>query len=278
MNLPCIHAREIHAIKEKNEVYVAAVSDALSSGSSMIEGPTKTYSLLEEALGQANEILSKEFQKIKVVWVKQLSSRRPQRDNLIESQYNQQLGLAIDGKLEEMGMVDPKTIDGEKLKASKALADEIYRQVRMHLAAKKVDGIMLFENGYKLDKRLLKQHEITIDGEGFLNINGLRLVAREKNEFWPLRAEVFRSSSISRWINEEGDIRVFDDHDLVRPDRRGMLIRLNKVHNIATEQLVARAREEGDKYPDLYYLVERDTLSDMRIEELTKILQSFPEP
>lgn len=243
-----------------------------------MEKPSETYLLLCGALNLANEILAKEHGEIEVTWVKQLSGKRPQRDDLIEPQYNQQLGLKIGSEVEEMGMVDPKTIDGKHLKSPEVLAEEIARQVRLHLTAKKVDEIIKFQNGYKLDTRLLKQHVITLDDDGFLNVNGLRLVAKVETGFWPLRAQVFRSSSIGRWINEGDDIRVFDEFDLIRPDRKGMLIQLSKIHRIAVDQLVEQHREEGAKYSGLYYGVERDILTDRQIESLTKISQEFPEP
>jgi hypothetical protein len=257
---------------------MAAVSDIGPSNVASVDQPSETRLAIDKALAIANEILSKEFPRHTLVWIQQLSGKQPKTDNLIEAQYNQQLGLEIDGEREQMGMIDPKGIDGISLKSPESLADEIVRQVRMHLSAKKVERIMFFKNGHKLDHRLLERHAISIDAEGFLNVNGLRLMTRVGDEFWPLRADAFRSYTIARWINEKDDIRVFDEHDLIRSDRKGMVIRLSRVHNIAINQLVERARESAVSYPDLYYEVVRDYLSDAQIEDLSEKIKKFPEP
>lgn len=57
-----------------------------------------------------------------------------------------------------------------------------------------------------------------------------------------------------------------------------MVIRLSRVHNIAIDQLVERTRESAASYPDLYYEVVRDRLSDAQIEDLSEKIKKFPEP
>ena len=79
-------------------------------------------------------------------------------------------------------------------------------------------------------------------------------------------------------INEGNKVRVFDDYDLFRKNKKGMLIDVSKVHNLAIEQLVERSRPSAESYNGEYFLVERDEITQHTAHHLYEILSKISSP
>jgi len=223
---------------------------------------------LEETLNTALETANKQLsdQGIRVIFDKDLGSN------------NMHLKIQHDQEVEHIDMIGMAALDEASIKSADALAEEIVLKTNQHLAARKTDGILFSSLGSKFDTRALKHHKVSIDPNGYLRFNGHRVALKVGDQYWPLQASTFRSSSIIRLINEGDEIRSFDDLDLVRIDKRGMLINVSKIHDIAIDQLVPRAREAAKEYSGKYYLVERDELTPERIKHLSFVLSEIPSP
>jgi hypothetical protein len=237
----------------------------------------ETYLILDQAMEMANLTLDSEG--AKVIFLQQLSPKPPESPQSLDVRYNMLLGIQMGGQEEPIDMIDMKALDETSVKSAEDLAQEIGAKVKQHLAAKKMKGMVISSSGSKIDTRGLKNHHVSIDEADFLLVDGHRLAIQTENkEFWVLRAPVFRSYTISRWVNEGNYIRAFDDYDLVRKNGKGMLIDCSKVHRLAVEQLVERSRGAAKSDSGEYFLVERDEMTPHALKRFYTILSEIPSP
>lgn len=170
-------------------------------------------------------------------------------------------------------------MDEISIKSEEELASEIVLKVKQHLSAKKIDKMIFSTSGSKFDTRLLKNHDVSIDTADYLTVDNRRIAIETDNkEYWVLQASDFRSYTIGRLIDEGNKIRLFDDYDLCRENKKGMLIDASKVHHFAIEQLVERSRQAAKNYNGEYLLVERDVITKQTQERLYEILLTIPSP
>lgn len=237
----------------------------------------EAFHILKQAIESANQTLASK--EITVVFIKQLSRDPPKTPEALDVQYNMLLGICIDGHQEPIDIVDIKALDEKSVKSPEDLAQEITQKAIQHVAAKTTTGIVFTDSGSKIDPRLLKEnHQLSIDTAGYLQVDGHRLGIQEEQGFRVLKAAAFRSYTISRWIEEENRIRIFDDYDLVRTNRKGMYIDLSKVHRFAVKQLVESHRESANGYQNGYYQIHRDTMSPQTLTKLRQMFIKIPSP
>ena len=187
------------------------------------------------------------------------------------------LGIAHEGASEPISILDLKALDGS-IKTVEDLVLEISFKVEQHLTAKKTAGILFSASGSKFDTRKLDEKwQAAIDQQGYFTINDNRLVYTVPDgRFLPIKADRLASYTQFRLVFEEPNkIRLFDDYDFIRPDHRGMLINVEKIHQIAVSQLVKGFEEDAKSYKGDYYLLERDTLTDPKKEHLYGVLCFF---
>jgi hypothetical protein len=79
-------------------------------------------------------------------------------------------------------------------------------------------------------------------------------------------------------INEGGKVRLFDDYDLFRENKKGMLVDASKIHKIAANQLVEKSREDAKNYSGEYVLIERDEITKNTKEHLYEVLLKISSP
>lgn len=238
---------------------------------------SEAYHTLNQAIEISNKMLDQD--KVWVTFIQQLSPHPPEKPELLDPQYNMLLGIQIGDRQEPIDMIDLKALDEKSIKSAEGLAQEIVQKTKQHLAAKKIKEILISSSGSKFDTRKLQEHALSIDEADFLLVDGHRLaIETEDREYWVLRAPVFRSYTISRWVNEGEKIRAFDDYDLVRRNSRGMRVDVSKIHDLAIEQLVERSRAAAQNYANGYFLVERDQMTRDTIQRLYTILSEIPSP
>ncbi len=220
----------------------------------------ETYNTVHQAIEISNKSLDAD--EVSVVFIQQLSSQPPEKPKLLDARYNMLLGIRVGDQEEPIDMIDLKALDEVSIKSVDDLAKEIVHKVKQHLVAKKIAEIIFSTSGSKLDTRLLKNHTVSIDAADYLTVDNCRIVVETSNkEYWVLQAPNFRSYTIVRLINEGNKIRVFDDYDLFRENKKGMLIDASRVHHLAIEQLVERSRPSAESYNGEYFLVERDEIT-----------------
>ena len=225
--------------------------------------------ILDKALESANKRLSEDG--IQVFFEKQISP------------YNMLLSAKWDNVHEYIDTIGMDALDELSIKSVDTLAEEIVQKTKQHIAARKTNGILFSVSGAKIDTRFLADHYVSIDKYNYytdyLSIDGHRVAIKvENNEYRPLTASTFRSYTIIRLVNEGKKIRPFDDYDLVREDKKGMVIDVSKVHNIAIHKLVERARKPAEDYKGGYYLLERDEMSPDVIKHLYTTLSRMQAP
>ena len=145
---------------------------------------------------------------------------------------------------------------GDALKTFNQLGEEILKKVAQHLAAKKTAGICISASGSKFDTRGLTKNKVSIDSAGYLTVNGQRITVFLGEKYIELLAERLRGYTILRFIEEEGAIRIFDEYDLMRADKKGMYIDLKGPSPV----------------------IKRDELTDKMKEHLREILGRIPRP
>ena len=237
----------------------------------------EAYYIVHQAIENANKLL--DGNEVAVVFIQQLSPEPPERPKLLDARYNMLLGIRMNGQEEPIDMIDLKALDEISIKSEDDLATEIVHKVKQHLAAKKMAEIIFSTSGSKFDTRLLKNHTVSIDEADYLTVDNHRIAIETSNkEYWVLKAPNLRSYTIARLINEGDKVRIFDDYDLVRENKTGMLIDVSKVHNLAIEQLVERSRPSAESYSGEYVLVERDEITQHTAHRLYEILSKIPAP
>lgn len=213
------------------------------------------HTVFHDALRYANQRLEKEgitvFLKHQVPQAPKSASIDPERNLL--------LGIEIDGVEEPIDIVHLKGPDQTVLKTDAALGTEIVKKVKQHLLAKKTASIFISGSGSKLDTRALKENRVSIDPEGYLNINDHRILALFGKEPTEFHADWLRSYSIMRFVEMDGVVRIFDEYDLLRADKKGMYVDPHKHHGS-------------------YLVIQRDQLSDAMKARLQKVLASIPAP
>jgi hypothetical protein len=236
----------------------------------------EAYDTVNQAIEISNKLLDA---KVSVVFIQQLSPQPPQTPKLLDTRYNMLLGIREGHHEEPIDMIDLKALDEISIKSVDELAEEIVHKVKQHLAAKKIVGIIFSTSGSKLDTRLLKNHTVSIDAADYLAVDHRRVVVETDNkEYCVLKAPTFRSYTIFRLINEGNKVRIFDDYDLFRENKKGILIDVSKVHNLTIEQLVERSRPSAETYKGGYFLLERDEITQPTTHRLYEILSEISPP
>lgn len=200
-------------------------------------GPvSEAQEVFERAFQEANALLASRG--IQVVMKQQL----PLEPRSAAVDYTRNLLLAIvqEGEERLIDILDLKALDEVSLKSPAFLRDEIVQKVEQHLLAERTPGILISKSGSKFDVRTLAHHTLGIDKEGFLTLNERRLLSGT----WKIPAEVLRSYTIIRFVEENGVVVPFDDYDLARANHKGASIDPSKVVHL----------EEGDEG---YYSYER---------------------
>ncbi|MBS0604274.1 MAG: hypothetical protein JSS60_04460 [Verrucomicrobia bacterium] len=235
----------------------------------------QSQKLLDSALERANAVLEKKG--LKVVFLKQIpidphvQGINPQRDIL----------LGIRGKEGQgpLDIIDLKALDEVSLKPAELLGEEIIAKVEQHFAARKTQGILFTSSGCKLDGRRLSGYEISIDEQSYLRIDGKRIFVPSDEGAVPLKSMKLRSYTILRFaLDKEQKLRIFDDHDLVRLNNKGMFVDPTAIINLSIEKIAPVYQPEAESYQGSYFQLERDSLSEEVKSELLKILQEFPPP
>ncbi len=215
---------------------------------SLAEGQLPLF--LQKAIDIANESLTEDG--LAVVFMEQL------RD------HNMLLGLQLLGSQERepIDIIAMKALNTRNVKPENVLAEEICSKVKQHLIAKKTHGIIFSSSGSKFDTRLLPNHQIAIDKDGFFTVNGRRIAIEAEGEYREIKAHIWRSYTIIRLHKEENYILGFDEHDLVRKDREDPLVAID----------VSKVLENG------CYLVTRLGIFQDLGGRLSEILTNWPKP
>jgi hypothetical protein len=234
----------------------------------------EAYHMVNQAIDISNKLLDAD--EVSVIFIQQLSPQPPEKPKVLDARYNMLLGIRMGDQEEPIDMIDLKALDEVSIKSVDDLAKEIVHKVKQHLAAKKVAEIIFSTSGSKLDTRLLKNHTVSIGAFDYLTVDHRRIAVETGNkEYWVLKAPHFRSYTIVRLINEGNKIRVFDDYDLFRENKKGMLIDVSKVRHLAIEQLVERSRPAAESYNGEYFLVERDEITQNIARHLCEVLSNY---
>lgn len=241
--------------------------------SSLVPSEIDTY--FKDTLAFANDMLKKRG--IEVVFL----GHTPQEPQLEYIDHNRDLLLGIkqtgvDGE-EPIDIIDLKALQTNEIKTSIDLFRELERKIDQHLAAKTTSGIVFSSTGSKFDTRPLQNHTFSIDAMGYVRIDSHRLAMKTpKEEFLIVPAGMLRSYTILRLIEEGSEcVRITDDHDIVREDGRGMYVDLSKIHQISADRLLPRSQEDAQSYEGNYLLIERDSLSQEKKEQIYTVLQTL---
>ena len=95
-------------------------------------------------------------------------------------------------------------------KTSEVLAKEITAKLEQHLAAKMNPKILISSSGSKYNVENLTHNIVSIDAQGYLRVNDIRLWAQKGG---PLKASSFRSDEIIGMEELEGRINFTDKKD-----------------------------------------------------------------
>jgi hypothetical protein len=250
----------------------AAVSQSVSQGIPISElTEVQPYQILYDALLSANEQLKGE--NVSVLF-KDHIPQQPVASG-IDCSRNILLGIQKDGREELIDIVYMKSLDENFIKPVDVLAEEIVRKVKQHLLAKQAEGILFSASGSKFDPRKLTKNTFGIDQEGYIRVNNNRVAYLTGEGYRVIKAEVLRSYTITRLIEEGEIIRFFDDYDPVRRNNRGMFIDPTKLQQLVHTQLDEGSRKDAKNYDGGYVLIGRDELTIETKQRLQKILPSF---
>ncbi|MES2344895.1 MAG: hypothetical protein V4494_03030 [Chlamydiota bacterium] len=183
-------------------------------------------------------------------------------------------------KTRPIDIIDPKAVDEKSFKPEDRLAGEVVAKVKQHLLAEKTEGIFISSSGSKFDARQLRGHEFFIDEAGYLVLDDHRVcIATAENTFVVLKAEQFRSYTIHRLVNEDLNVRFFDDYDLVRiGSNKGMKINVSRAVSLAKEQIALKNQADAETYQGQYFQLYRDEITGNLLYTLNDILRTFPAP
>lgn len=220
--------------------------------------------LLKRAVAQANLLLGEDLVEL---------------DENALSEGNYLLFIKTEGKKRPIDIIDPKAVDEKSFKPEDRLAAEIVAKVKQHLLAEKTERIFISASGSKFDVRQLRGHEFFIDEAGYLVLDDHRVcIATAENTFVVLKAEQFRSYTIHRLINEDLNVRIFDDYDLVRlGSSKGMKINVSRAVSLAKEQIALKNQADAETYQGQYFQLYRDEITGNLLYTLNDILRTFSE-
>jgi hypothetical protein len=91
------------------------------------------------------------------------------------------------------------------------VAHDLSLKMMQHLAASKTDRVMIGRHGTKLDLRSVKNCKFTVDEEGYLKVNGCRLL---DENFKVILLNDFHSQTIIRAFDHRSSIVLFDEKSI----------------------------------------------------------------
>lgn len=180
--------------------------------------PIKAGQVMTDAL----KIVNSQLKDYQIVYTKQPCGGLRQTDNHLRIAPSEPLDLAIEYPdhlregIDFINVVHWVSYDSNQgrltsgFKTPESLAEEILAKLEQHLEAKKNPHILISSEGSKYDTKLLTENKVSIDEQGYLRVNNLRLWSQKRG---PLLAASFRGCEVIVMKELKGRIELSDESD-----------------------------------------------------------------
>jgi hypothetical protein len=221
------------------------------------------------ALEKANTILASNGHQFQIIFIGQPVKEPVQDSQTLKINAQEPLDLAIlwpDQTQEPIDMVNVidmgnnlgKGRQTDHLKLTKTLATEIVSKVEKHLAAKENPHILISSSGSKYDVTELTGHTLSIDPQGYLRLDNLRIIRKMPDgNYLVTKAASLRSNEVMKLkISDKGLVYIDDEYDPAPP----FFINPNQTITVQLEQIIEKYQEDARNYSSPYYLLQRGYL------------------
>jgi hypothetical protein len=207
--------------------------------------------LFKTALAQANQKLQTHHLVVRFL------SQLPKREEVVnpdslDERPDIDLEMHCAGRWYPIDMVYLRQMpqEPEKLKSVEELAQDIYEKAMDHFEAINDRSVIITSSGTKYNTAHLKKHTFGIDSQGYLRLDGLRIVSKGTLGYMPLKENQLRSHTRTIPEELEGDVfNITDRFDKGRTDgRKGMYCVTKKAAFIALERIAPSRRDEAKGY------------------------------